>query len=492
MPSIPRIFAPPASGGREASPQDFGVERTQGIGQVSRAVRELGDTAATLYEGDQTAKVGRAVSAATLELQDLQTRLAQDQNYETHAEVFEKSRDAILKRHGEGFNPRFQGEFRDRVTPLAGRIAIDVRTSVRAKQIDTAIANIDQNELDLGRLAAEAPDPAQRAGYRGEYAIQVRDLVRAGYLSAQDATNRLQRFEKTVATADSETAIQTDPLGALREMRDPASPLLQGLNAAEVAQRRTRALNELESQLAQQRAALGFQQAQEERAKRKAAEEAQKNADELLFSGKLGELNQYLVQNRGALDAADLRYYRDAIASGGPPVATKTDPGAYLNLSNAAAQGESVRDQVDALMRAERFTREDRDRIVKLSEDRRFSSSRDLIEGSTQQDMFDFSTDRQAKRAEALKAFDDDVAQHPEWTRVQADQHAREILRSYGFKDAIGKRKPSDPVGPTGQVDINAAVSQAAQRFGSDPEALKAELRRLRDLEAAQQLQGAK
>lgn len=492
VPGLDRIQAGPAQLGPRADAGVFGA--AQGEAQVGqgRLLGQLGSTAAQLYEADQTAKVGRAVSQASVELEEVRAKLAEDPDYETHAETFEKAKDEVLKRHGEGLPAgRFQGEFRDRVQPFAARIGIDVRHTARGKQIDTAVANLDESERSLGNLAAQAPDPAQRAGYRGEYAIQVRDLVRAGMLSAQDATARLERFEKTVGAADRIAAVQADPLGALRAMRDPASPLLEGLNAAEAAQARAQAMNELESQLAQQRAAAAFQQAQEERGQKKVQAEVQKTGDELLYSGQLGKLLQFMQANRGAADPADLRYWGESIARGGPAADVKTDPGTYIELSNRAARGDVIGTQADAQVRAGRMTREDRDRIVALSEKRRFTSARDLIEGSTQQGFLDFDTARQAKRAEALKEFDDAVAQHPEWSAKEADTRARETIKAYGFKDAIAKRKPSDPTLPNGQTDVGAAFLAAQQKYANDPAALRDEMSRLKSIQDAQKLQEA-
>ena len=485
MPSIPRIFAPPASGGREASPQDFGVERTQGIGQVSRAVRELGDTAATLYEGDQTAKVGRAVSAATLELQDLQTRLAQDQNYETHAEVFEKSRDAILKRHGEGFNPRFQGEFRDRVTPLAGRIAIDVRTSVRAKQIDTAIANIDQNELDLGRLAAEAPDPAQRAGYRGEYAIQVRDLVRAGYLSAQDATNRLQRFEKTVASADWLRSAEADPEDTLHELADPTSPLLQGLDAAEVEERRKQTLGIWEHQLQEQRAATEFRYQQQQRAEKDAADETRRTADELFFGGKLDQLQAYLAKTRNVMDPERRGWYLERLAKGGGDGDPKTNPRVYLSLQQQALEGRPVFDDARRQYEAGELTQPDMLELQKLSRDSKFTPVLQELRSVLRVDDIIKLPDpeQEARAASAVRAFTDWMRAHPNASHEEAIAYKDQLVRYVG-RSALLQNPPPPNFAP--ESAATALFERAARGEISGAE-LAEGLQQIQATEKAQQ-----
>lgn len=487
---MPRIPAQLVQLGRQAGAADFGAQQGQALAQTSEAAERLGQIGSHIFVAQKQAQMAQLQAQTELANEQDLFEAENDSDLDTLAERLQKKVEERNKAASEQLPAGFRPQFEAALQESQGRTLLRAQRLIQGRRIQLGQAQLS----DAVRLSTDqmgrTQDPRERLRIRKRTQAALDGARASNLISPEQHDQLLRHLDKTVGTADRLAAVRADPLAALRAMKNPDSPLLAGLDPAEVEQARSTAQNELESQLAQQRAAVSFQQAQIERGEKKVQAEIQKAGDELLYSGQLGKLLEFMHQNRGAADPADLRHWGESIARGGPAADVKTDPGTYIELSNRAARGDVIGSQADDQVRAGRMTREDRDRIVTLSEKRRFTSARDLIEGSTQQGFLDFDTARQAKRAEALKEFDDSVAQHPEWTAPQADQHAREILKAYGFKDALAKRKTTDPTLPNGQVNTDAALQEAFRQFGADPAALKAELRRIQQIDGAQQLQG--
>lgn len=498
MASLTRIFAQPATFGREATAEDFGAAQGRATQAQGQALGQAGEAAGHIFEGAQQSKVGHAVVNATNELEQVRQKLLQDPDYETHAETFQKAREDILKRYRDTLLPgRFQDDFGLRVEPLANRIGVDVQQNMRDRAEDQSKANLDDSENQFGLLAAQASDPVQREAFRGEYAIQVRDAVRSGFLTAEDAVRRIDRFQKTVGTADRIRAISADPLAAFKAMQDPSSRLLEGLNAAEVAEARKQAADAYSTQLSQQRAAASAARAEAEYREREAGEAATRQLYDLLEQRDLARAGQFLQQARNVLPPDRYEFGLVRLAKGGGLQDTegapaRSDLNAYLALQQSALAGTPIGPVADGLLRAGRLTKEDHDRLVSSSTKTRFDPAKRFVASATRRGLFP-NPQQNLQAAEAGQQLDAWIQQNPNATPAEAMDAGRRILKDVGIRSELTLRKPTDAADKSGRTDINAAIAKAMEdrRAGrTNDDQLASELSRLRALESAQQMQG--
>ncbi len=501
MPRLPQQLQPGAAPvGRRAGAADFGAleagalaERSQLVGQLGSAAAELEDARSRIRRAAGEAKVTRAAAEYSAARSRQVLDFEQDPDPVTREERFQKAGEDLLKQAQAGLPADLQGALAERVFSSDASARLQVARGANTRLIRDAQADTDEAVRVLSDEEAREVDPVRRAQIRGQRDGALDRAFALGVIDQAQLDERRQRAERAVGDADRLRAFASDPGGAYRALGDPASPLARGLGEKERLEARAAALRQFEHELSEERSALSFQQSQQDRAERDRGESAQRELFDALASGDGAAAQQILARSRNALSPDAYRWGLERIAAGGGLGDHKTAPSAYLDLSNAAAAGTPVREQADALVRAGQLTKEDRDRVVKASEDRRFGDVERFLGDATRQGLFDFDPQRQTKAAEIQRSFSDWRARNPEATSTQALEEGRRLLRAGGIADGARLLRPTDPGADSGTVNIPAAVAdviaRAQQGLMSD-EARDAELARLQALQRAQQQAG--
>lgn len=509
MPALPIRRIQPGSAqtaGRRASAADFGAaegqaaeQRAQVFGQVGQVAGEVLDVQDRIRQASDQAKLARAAAEYGAEIDRQVLDFETDPDLDTQEERIGKASRELLKKHQQALPPELHGALENRVFPAGANARLEVTRGVNKRRIRDSVANADEMLRLSTDQAARATDPVRRGQIRGQAVGALDGLKAAGILDQAGYDDRVLRLEKGIAEADLLAALEADPAGAYKELGDPGSVLAAGRSEAERLQARKSALSAFEHQLSERRANASFAQAQADRAERDADDQADEKALDLLSGGDLPALQQHLAANRGVLSRERRQFYLDRIASGGgisdAAGGGGTNPGAYVELSNRAADGLLERPEIDAAYRSGTIVKADRDRLIEQASDRRFSGAEKLLKDSLQQSPFKFDTKTQVRNAEAQRAFSQFRSANPKASEADALAYARELIRYTGLQDLSATPPPRfGALADGGQFDAVAATAAAMQAFESGQiteTALDEELQKIEAREDAQKRAGA-
>lgn len=494
MPSLPRIQAQGSSAGRRATAADFGAlegqarEQRAGIfGQLGGAAAEVVEIRNRIREGADQAQLGLAAAQHLAATRRSVFDAEQDTDLDTLEERFEKSGQALRDEHRKALPPALHQAFEARVFPVEQNARLDVAQSVSHRRTGKARASADEMVRIATDEAARA-GPVQRGQIAGQTVGTLQGLLEAGILDQAGFNERKLKLERGISEADYLAALAADPGEAFRELADPSSPLAAGITEAQRLERRAGAQRAFEQELREDREAENHERIQRERAEKDQADEALKDVQDLMTSGDLAGAQQTL---RGARDVLSAEQYtamtRRLAGEGKEP---KTVPAVFVDLVNRAGGGAPIREEANnAYLRGD-LTQADRDQVVKMSEDKRFAPAVDFASQSMRQGLFDFDPAFELKSAEVQRQVADWIRLNPDATVEAADKQTRDIVRTFGQKETTRLQKPGDPGSNTGKVDIAAAGAAVMAQFAIDGDAQKrdAELKRLDELERAQQL----
>lgn len=500
MPQIPGI-AGPASFGRRADAGDFGGAEAQAQGQRGAAVGQLGEVATQtavindrIKKAADQMKIGRQAAEISAQLDRARFDLQADPDIDTHEERFGKISDELLKKAREGLDPALGAQLEDRAFPAMAHSKLEVSSDVRTRRIGNADADRKQMLQLNSDLSAQTPDPIRRGQIRGQTAGMLDHALASGLIdqAAHDAS--LREFDRNVSLSDLRRMTREHPEAVFKRLGDPADPIAAGFDAAEREQFRTQALTEHEQQLREARETARAARIDQDRIEKDAGDAAAKNLDDLLAKGDVAGAQAELRRARAVLSPEQYGHFTDQMSGRG--AAKKTVPAVYNDFSAKMANGEPIADEVAAAYYAGTLTQDDRNQLIKDSEDRRFGDAEKFLSTSVHQSDFagDFNSTRQVAGAEALRSFRAWKAENPKASAPDALEHARALLRSIGIKDGATLLRPSDARLPDGKVDVlsqGQALMDRAARGEIDQGTLNSELKRLDDLEKAQQLSGS-
>lgn len=497
LPGLPRLQAGPAPAPRRASGEDFGAGVGAARQQRAGVLDQVAEASERILSAREGARAGRALSEAQLELEQVHDSLRDDPDESTHEARFEAATKEIGERHRKSLFGAWQGEFADRFAEASTRGAMRVRDGVRTRRIQAGIADTNATIETLSDLYARSGDDA----HLEQGAEAVGRAAGAGLITPEQARESVATLRSRGARGLFLRLVREDPMNARQLLVDRAGGM-QNMSELE----RESALAEAELGIAhdlqERRAATELARREREDARKRAADEAQKSADELLFAGRTGELQQLLAQTRDVMDAGQRRFYLDAIRDGGRAPEGKTNRAVYSDLYGRAAAGEPVAGEIDTAYRAGDLTREDRDRLIGAQEDRRFGEPEKFLRDSLEVGESALGQERfvaQAKSAEALRAFGDWKRDHPDATRAEAFEESRRLVQEAAVVDLsqleVAQLAPRYAVrGDDGRIDIaaTAAATQAALDSGQlDAPGFEEQKRRILRIRAAQQRAGA-
>lgn len=467
------------------------------IGQVGSAASELLEVRSRIQEGANQARVGRAAAEYLAARRRSVFEADSDTDLDTLEVRFDKQGTELLEQSRKALPPDLQTAFEDRVYAHEAAARLDVAQSVTRRRTVNARADADEAVRIATDEASRASSSAQRGQILGQADAMLQGLVETGILDHDQYDDRRRKMLKGVADADLLVALEADPAGAFRELGDPASQLAAGRTEVERLQARKDAKTAFEHQLSERRANASFAQTQVDRAEKDADDAADQKALDLLSGGDLPGLQQHLTATRGVLSRDRRQFYLDRIASGGglSDAGSKTNPGAYVDLSNRAAAGQLERSEIDESFRGGLISKADRDKLVEAAGDRRFNSAEKLLSDSLQQSPFRFDTKTQVRNAEAKRAFTEFRAANPKASETEALTYARELIRYSGLQDlanALPPRFGAPAAGAPFDAGAATAAAMAARESGQiDDAQLDEELQRIETMEDAQKRAGA-
>lgn len=489
MPQLPGL-APPATLGRQATGADFGALEADARGQRAQVVTQgiVGAVEAgiAIKNAADEMRLGRRAAELSAQIERARFDLEQDPNIDTHEERFGKTTQELVKNAKEGLDPRIAQRLDDRIFPSLAHAQLEVSAGIRRRRLENAAADrVEMLRLNSDQ-AAQTFDPIRRAQIRGQTIGALDQGLKTGLLDQAAYDASVRTYDRSVSEAVLRRMIRENPEQAFQRLGDPADPISAGFSQAEREQWKNQAISEHESQMAQQRAQVGFQQAQQERAQKLAEDDAMRNADDLLNKGDIASLQSYLAQTRGTMSPEHRRWYLERIAAGGGFGADKTDPNAYIDLSLRASRGEDVQAAVDSALRTGKITKSDRDALLKSGDDRRFGDARrELTEALRVGEAVD-NPGARAVSARALADFTDWMLAHPDASREEASKYGRQLQQDAALVNlgALQELRPSlaVPKPGTNQIDIQAtaqALEAARQRGEVDDFVYQQQRRRI-------------
>lgn len=492
-PELPDILPGPRRFGRRADAADFGGAQAEALEQRGQLVRQVGGALAEvasdeerLYAARQKARVGRQAAELAAGDDELALRFETDPDLDTQEERFEKDRADRLRAAQAQLPDEFHELLEERAFASGAHTRGRIRAGITRRRLEDSRADLAEAGRQESDRAARATSPGQRdqirEGFRGDVSAQ----QEAGVLNQAQADALLREFDRGVSGADVREMIAADPLRALSEMQDPQSAMLRGYDAEEVEVWKERALDAYRQQLGEQRAARAEVRANLERAEKDAREAAMRGVIDAAAGGDPAALAAQLQQNRDLLSPEQYEQGRKWLRNGS--FATqRTNPQLYIELSNQAARGVPVGPVADEAVVQGLLSASDRDKLLRLSQGKRFDGARNLLEAPTRRGVLDkYDPTKSLRDAEMLKEFDDWAIEHPEATSKEAADQAYGMLQRAGYREAATLEPPAfSPAGATpDEIEAQAAARWKAGKISAaqrDAELERAEA--LRDVQ---------
>lgn len=482
MPVLPlqRVQPGQVSLGRQASAADFGAaegaaqaERGQLYGQVGQVAAQVADANDHIRQAANQAKLARVAAQYGADLDRAALDLESDPDLDSHEGKIQKTSQDLLERYRKELPTEMHGALEARVFPDQAHARLSVVSFARTKRIDNSRADLEEMaRLTTDREAQEA-DPVRRAQIRGQRDGTFQQAMLSGIIDQGQYDKLVHGADKAVGDADRTRALLANPAAVYHSLQDLNSPLRSGLTEAEVAQWQSRAAEKHEQDLAERRAQANFDRSQQDHAKALADDAAARSADDLLAKGDIPGLQSFLSANRETLTPEHRRFYLERIAAGGGFQNDKTDPAAYIDLSQRSARGEDIHDATDSALRTGKLTREDRDRLLKSADDKRFGDARQTLQmalhvGEAVQDPA-----ARGKAAKALSDYDQWVIEHPKADRAEASKYATQLAQDAALVDlgTLNELRPTFAVPAAGNkqfIDVQATAQalEAAKQSG--------------------------
>lgn len=330
--TLPRLTARPGSFGRRATGEDLGAAegaaRVQGAGVVS----ELAEASGRILSAREGSRAARALSEASLEMEQQVEALRDDPDEATYEERFEKARADIRSRYSQGLFGAWQGDFEERFEIAGAQAAGRVRDLVRAKRVAAGRADSTAALGNWSNLYARAGE-LDRPEIMAQAAAEIGRGVGSGLFSAEQGQAALEQFKAQATEGLWRAGKNQDPEGTLEDLRARRG----GFEHMDEA-RRQAAIEAVEGEIQQRErfaaARVTEARVQAERAQRELEE---KTTKDLLFAAAQGTLTVDQIQaNRENLSASTVSQLLNATKREFNPEAVP-EPVEYFRLRMLAA-----------------------------------------------------------------------------------------------------------------------------------------------------------
>lgn len=354
---IPLLARQPAPRGPRASSGDFVDSR--GTLAIGGAVRELADVSARIFDNTQRSRAARAAAEAANRLREKAAEIALEPDPATHEARFTEEAEKARGEFAEGLAEGYRDLYEQEVDDAEEHFGLAVRTGAYKLALDEARANDDWTLGELANEAARARDDAARSVVEGKVAGILGTAKARGQWDQADVDKRLKAYRKAVADAALDAGLAADPAATQKALEAQAGPFAHmdepdrqaGILAAE---------KRIAAAERSGRAALRYQQAQQDRAEQEAVNEAGIRLNNAARTGQLTpemlaaeEAN--LVATPGGVSMH--KYYSELLAQGGqlPPGGPDAEYWREVVFERANEPGKFVKRTIDPAKAGNKF-----------------------------------------------------------------------------------------------------------------------------------------
>lgn len=208
MPRLARVVASP-QGPPRAPAGAFTSGASAGLVALGQVAGQAADAGLSIYDAEQRAKARALSSRALGELQDYSFRLNElEPDYNRHEALYDAKQKEVLEKYRSEIETAGYAELFEEDTRARGdRIGWNVRTNVRERQIDGALASLD--EAEVSELDQVTRDPTVLGTSLGKLEIMWDEQERAGSLGQQQRVARREQW-KRAATAGASATVRRE------------------------------------------------------------------------------------------------------------------------------------------------------------------------------------------------------------------------------------------------------------------------------------------
>jgi hypothetical protein len=320
--------------------------------ETAGAIAQLATIGAKIKENARATKLIELNARATADLNDFVLSLERDSDYETQEERYNKRAQEIesnIQKELNGDNRLYDMWRREFAVPKTAR-AFDVKKNALRGTIQKNRATLDDSLYTFSQLSGSGnPELEQYVFAQGTIAID--QALESGDITPEEAVNRRQEFLRLTSNNAANRALLTDPQ---KFEIDLVSGEYSNLPQADRLAFEVKAANQVE----QLNKSVIAQQEQE---RKRLADEAQKDFDELLAQGSL--TRSMIVSRRDELNPDDYRYFLKAVTGG----AAESNMNIYSNLLVRASSGQDVTKEAQRRFAQGSISKPDFDRLVSIS-----------------------------------------------------------------------------------------------------------------------------
>jgi len=465
-----------------ASPGDFGAAEAQATTQVGRSMSATASVMGAAMDQRARYKATQYRSA----LNDAAQEILDDPNLEGREERLEQARRSLSREYRAGNTSTFDRE----ASLFESQIGARFRHQTRLHAIELGQSDLSDHLQSLSDEWARADgdeDAQADALSRAQGAVD--GALESGLIDANLADESLRRFQRNGARGRFAKLLREDPEAAVMLVSEPR----EGVDEVERQGLLTQALNAHAGVLRAERLADEARAKAEEDAEAQRIEDIERDFVEMDGRGELSVGD--VLASMAFLDADTGRLWLDrARSGGGSGRGGSIDRVAHLRLQDVVASGDPMAEKnIRDAYRDGAITKGIYDELLDEDLRHRFGAANKYLIDSldTGEIILDgpAAMPLMARRADALREFDDWKRDNKESTRSEAMRVADHIARSAQMVDTSGiaafQLQPTYLVGKPMEPDFEAteaAIDDALEAGDLDVRGAAYELRLLENL----------
>jgi hypothetical protein len=226
----------------------------QAVGELGSAMQQIDQR---LTEARRASQLNEAVGRATESLGRLEIQYGQDTDFKTSPDRFSKDVEGLRSEFEKTIDdPVVRSSFAQHFQTLATTKRLNVLKQAVNQEQDYNVSQLTSNRKIYAQAAANAQNDAERQLIMSQWEVSVGGMQQAGWITRQDAANKILQFNTDIDEARLEEALSKSPdeaafrLAAEPEYLANLDPIKrnraieEGFNRAAEAERRQRTESE--------------------------------------------------------------------------------------------------------------------------------------------------------------------------------------------------------------------------------------------------------
>lgn len=175
-----------------------------------------------LAEGQRSLDVAKTTTSYQSELEALDARFAQDQDFRTAPQRFAEEEAKLRQEHlGRIADPRSRAEMETRFTARGLSYLSGIRTKSLAREADEFVGTVETQQQQAFVALGKAGSDVEKQAILRDFQGQLETGARAGWITPAQAAKRMTEFTATTQSAEIMQAIRDRPDEAQQLLRDP-------------------------------------------------------------------------------------------------------------------------------------------------------------------------------------------------------------------------------------------------------------------------------